>query len=60
MTTMTKQDFEFIATTIQKMPLEPRTKRQVAAHFADALRNTNLNFDMPRFLTAAIFPPKEK
>lgn len=50
---MTKKDFILIAKVIMDLPDNPR-KSQVAAHFADALSNTNERFDMQKFVRASL------
>jgi hypothetical protein len=50
---MTRKDFILIANTIMALLDAPR-KTQVAALFADALKDTNENFDVQRFVRASL------
>ena len=51
---MSKKDFTLIARTIAGLPLDSDDQRAaIARHFADALRDTNPNFNWSRFFLAA-------
>jgi hypothetical protein len=49
---MTRNDYVWIAEVINECPLAARDRLTVAAHFANALVETNENFDRARFLKA--------
>jgi len=53
---MERRHFEFIAETIRFAHVTPEVRRQMAAEFAGALKQTNGRFEVARFLEAATKP----